>query len=82
MKISEVTQSKVTRNTGSEIEIDHGDGTSTTVDTRKNPDAISRDEKGNVQLNRQVGNSSMNAQQKRRTQAPRPGEKITIDDED
>jgi|TARA_B110000503_G_scaffold77595_1_gene119509 hypothetical protein len=80
MKISEVTQAKITRNTGSEVEIDHGDGTATTVDTRKNPDAISRDDKGNVKLNKDIGNSAMNGQ-KKKPQAPRPGEKITIDDE-
>lgn len=82
MKISEVTQARVTRNTGREVEIDHGDGTTTTVDTQKNPDALSRDDQGKVKLNKPTGNSSMSSQQKKQQQAPRPGEKITIDDED
>lgn len=83
MKISEVTsQARITRSTGNEVEIDHGDGTTTSIDTKKNPDAISRDEKGNVQLNKKVGNSSMTSQQKQRAQAPRPGERVAIDDED
>jgi|TARA_B110000977_G_scaffold61501_1_gene83620 hypothetical protein len=80
MKMHEVTQSKITRNAGNKVEIDHGDGTATTVDTKKNPDAISRDEKGNVKLNKNIGNSSMNGK-KNTPKPPRPGEKIAIDNE-
>lgn len=79
MKISEVTKARVSRATGNEVEIDHGDGTKTTIDTRKNPNAITRDEQGNMKVNRNTGNSSMrNNTQKR----PRPGETVDIEDED
>lgn len=79
MKISEVTQARVTRTSGNKVEVDHGDGTTTTVDTRKNPQAISRDEKGQLKINTNPSNSKMNGN--RRQQGPRPGEKIEIDDE-
>ena len=79
MKINEVTQAKVTRASGNEVEIDHGDGTRTTVDTRKNPNAISRDEQGNIKVNTNR-NSAMNGNN-RRNQRPRPGERVEIEDE-
>lgn len=81
MKMSEVIQSKITRNMGGKVEIDHGDGTATTVDTKKNPDAISRDDKGNVKLNKNIGNSAM-GKKDAASKPLRPGEKIAIDNED
>lgn len=81
MKINEVTRARVTRNTGNEIEIDNGDGTSTTVDTRKNPNAISRDEQGKLKINTNK-NSAMRNNNSRQNQAPRSGEEVQIDDED
>ena len=82
MKINEVTgQSKVTRNSGNEVEIDHGDGTTTTIDTKRNPNAVTRDERGRLKVQTNRGNSAQ-AQNKQRQQAPRPGEKIDVSDED
>lgn len=78
MKINEVTQAKVSRSSGNEVEIDHGDGTRTVVDTRKNPNAITRDEQGKVKVNTNR-NSSMNRNNKQ--QPPRPGEKVELEDE-
>jgi len=46
MKIKEVTENNqptVKRVTGNEIEIDNGDGVTTTIDRRKNPDALQKD---------------------------------------
>lgn len=81
MKILEVTQGRVTRTAGNKVEVDHGDGTTTTVDTQKNPQAISRDDKGQLRINTTSKNSRMN-RGNQRSQAPRAGEKIEIDDED
>lgn len=78
MKINEVTQAKVSRSSGNEVEIDHGDGTKTVVDTRKNPNAITRDEQGKVKVNTNR-NSSMNRNNKQ--QPPRPGEQVELEDE-
>lgn len=78
MKINEVTQAKVSRSSGNEVEIDHGDGTRTVVDTRKNPNAITRDEQGKVKVNTNR-NSSMNRNNKQ--QPPRPGEQVELEDE-
>lgn len=77
MKINEVTQAKVSRASGNEVEIDHGDGTKTTVDTRKNPNAITRSDDGKIKVNTNK-NSSMNRNQ--RQQRPRPGEQVEIED--
>jgi len=78
MKINEVTQAKVTRASGNEVEIDHGDGTRTTVDTRKNPNAITRDEQGKVKVNTNRNSAQRN---NRSQQPPRPGEQVEIEDE-
>lgn len=78
MKINEVTQARVSRTTGNEVEIDHGDGTKTTVDTRKNPNAISRDEQGKVKVNTNRNSSMRNNKSQ---QAPKPGEQVEIEDE-
>lgn len=76
MKINEVTgQARVTRSTGNEVEIDNGDGTKTTIDTKKNPNAISQDEKGNVTVNTEPANS---AQRGSGTKTVRPGQRVNI----
>lgn len=80
MKITEVTQNaRVTRSSGNEVEIDNGDGTRTTIDTRKNPNAISRDDQGNVKVNRNTGNSAQNNNSNNKNRPPRPGEKVEIE---
>lgn len=83
MKIKEITENqnkaRVTGVTGNEVEIDQGDGTTLTIDTKKRPDAVARDEQGNLEVDANVGNSAMKtAQQRRRAQAPRPGERIQV----
>lgn len=37
---------------GQSAEIDHGDGTKTVVDLKKNPTALSKDSQGKVKLNK------------------------------
>lgn len=83
MKIIEVTQARVTRTTNNQVEIDNGDGTKTTIDTTKNPNALSRDERGNLKVKRNTGNSSMNSNNKNQTnRPPRTGDRVELDDED
>lgn len=66
MRLSQFEQqARVTKVQGSNIEIDHGDGSKTTVDTSKNPNAITKDATtGKVSLNKNSSNSSGNQQQK------------------
>jgi len=55
MKMNEIAPgiSKVTSvKPGQSAEIDHGDGTKTTVDLKKNPNALSKDASGKVKLNK------------------------------
>jgi len=78
MKINEVTQAKVSRASGNEVEIDHGDGTKTTVDTKKNPNAITRDEQGKVKVDTSRNSAMRNNKSKK---PPRPGEQVEIKDE-
>jgi len=81
MRIKEITenQAKIRRVTGDEVEIDQGDGTRVTIDTKKRPDAISRDEKGQLKVDAEVGNSSMNKKsQNQRQRPPRSGERIQV----
>ena len=84
MKINEVTSNaRVSRSSGNEVEIDNGDGTKTTIDTRKNPNAVTRDDQGNIKVNRNTGNSSQQTgSASKRNAPPRPGERVEIDDED
>lgn len=67
MKIQEVTQSRVTRVQGDEVEIDNGDGTKTVVNRKENPDALERDPSNpnQVRMNRK-NNSSGNTNTNRR----------------
>lgn len=84
MKIKEVTEAnspRVARVTGSEVEIDQGDGVTTTIDTKKNPNALEKDPRtGQVSVRRN------NSQQKTNSRSQvRPGDKIdpeTLDGED
>jgi|TARA_B110000503_G_C7110002_1_gene397650 hypothetical protein len=79
MKILEVTQpAKIVKNTGKEVQIDHGDGTTTTVDTEKNPEAINRDSTGKLTISTSSSSNSAMAQKKKQDKMPRPGEKIAV----
>ena len=83
MKIAEIletTNARVSRVQGDKVTIDHGDGTETTIDTRKNPDALNQDEKGNLSVNRNTGNSAMKKRQQQQRR-PRPGQQVTMNDE-
>jgi hypothetical protein len=81
MKVNEVTsRARVTRSSGNEIEIDNGDGTSTTIDTRKNPNALQRDAQGKLKVNKNTNSAMKN--NSRQNQAPRAGEQVDIEDED
>ena len=84
MNIHEVTQrARVTRSTGNQVTVDHGNGTQTTVDTRKNPNAISRGEDGKLKIQTQQANSRMNGNNKNnQNNRPKPGEEIEIDEAD
>lgn len=73
MKISEVTQPKVTKVMGNKVEIDQGDGVTTTVDTKKNPTALNKDPRTG-QVSVKSGNS---AQDKPNSKTRiKPGDKI------
>lgn len=80
MKIYEVTtqRARVTRSTGNQVTVDHGDGTQTTVDTNKNPNAISRGDDGKLKISTQQSNSKMQGGN-RQPQKPKPGEEIEVD---
>lgn len=72
MKVNEVTQPKVSRVTGNEIEIDQGDGVTTTIDRKKNPDALQKDPRtGQVAVRQRNSAQKSNS----RTQV-RPGDKV------
>lgn len=77
MKINEVTQNaKISRVVGNKVTVDHGDGTETTIDTDKNPDALSQGDKPNeLDLNQEPANSSMN---KKTTAQVRPGQRVSV----
>jgi hypothetical protein len=83
MKISEVMQpAKVTKVMPNQsAEVDHGDGTKTVVDLKKNPQALAKDpESGKVTLNKQPkkpGQSTMSKQD----MSVKPGDKVEIDNE-
>jgi hypothetical protein len=56
MKITEITQGKISNmQPGNSAEIDHGDGTKTVVDLKKNPAALQKDPAtGKVKLNKKA----------------------------
>ena len=65
---------KITKMTTSQAEIDHGDGTKTTVDLKKNPNALQKDTAtGKVKMNK--SNSAGNTN---KPEAPRPGDEVEV----
>lgn len=80
MKIVEVTtpRSRVTRVQGNKVTVDRGDGVETTVDTTKNPNAVSQDAQGNVTIDTEPANSSMKKKQQARI---RPGQRVNVRNE-
>jgi hypothetical protein len=79
MRIYEVTNARVTRSSGNQVTVDHGDGTSTTVDTRKNPNAIQRSDDGKLKIQTRQQNSKM-GNNSNQPDKPRPGEEIEVDE--
>lgn len=85
MKIFEITEAtpsnaRITRVQGSKVTVDQGDGVETTIDTSKNPNAVDQDEQGNVKVDTDPSNSSM--KKKQQQSRLRPGQKVTVSDED
>lgn len=76
MKISEVvSKAKIDSvKPNNSATIDNGDGTKTIVDLKKNPNALSQDEKGNVKFSK---NPSPNTPAKTRI---KPGQKVVTDE--
>ena len=80
MKISDIISeqnARVSRVQGNKVTVDHGDGTETTVDTQKNPDALNTDDKGNLEINTSPNNSTMQ-KQKQQARRPRPGQQVKV----
>ena len=73
MKISEVTQPKISKVAGNQVTIDQGNGVSTTVDTKKNPNALNKDPKTGKIGMQKPNNSAMNKNTKTTI---RPGDKV------
>lgn len=81
MKIQEILEtngnSRVSRVQGNKVTVDHGDGTETTVDTQKNPDALNTDDEGNIELDTEPANSAMQ-RTKQQQSRPRPGQRVQV----
>jgi phosphoenolpyruvate synthase/pyruvate phosphate dikinase len=79
MKMSEILeapQSKITAmKPGVSAEIDHGDGTKTTVDLKKNPAALDKDETGKVKLNKKPNPGATKDPKK----VIKPGDQVEVD---
>lgn len=77
MKISEVVNTKAKIDTvkpNNSATIDNGDGTKTVVDLKKNPNALSKDDKGNVKLNKTPNPNA------KKSSFIRPGQKVVTDE--
>ena len=75
MRFDEIIgRSKIEKVQGNNVTVDHGDGTKTVVDKKKNPNALSKDDKGNIKL-------SQNPDKKQKNTASiiKPGAKVDID---
>lgn len=79
MKMSEITEvannARITRVQGNKVTVDQGDGVETTIDTKKNPNAVDQDERGQVTVNTEPTNSTMKKKQQARI---RPGQKVSV----
>jgi hypothetical protein len=75
MRFNEImNRSKIEKVQGDQVTIDHGDGTKTVVDKKKNPNALSKDDKGNVKLSQNSDNKKKNP-----ASVIKPGAKVQID---
>lgn len=60
---------------GQSAEIDHGDGTKTVVDLKKNPSALTKDSTGGVKLNKKPTPGKKDP-----ATMIRPGDKVEVDE--
>lgn len=79
MKINELMQpAKITKVMPNQsAEIDHGDGTKTVVDLKKNPQALAKDpETGKLKLNKEPQKPGQQAKS-----TIKPGDQVELDDQ-
>ncbi len=75
MRINEImSRSKIEKVQGNNVTVDHGDGTKTVVDKKKNPNALSKDDKGNIKLSQ-----NPDKKQDKTASIIKPGAKVNID---
>lgn len=73
MRITEITQPKISKVAGNSVTIDQGNGVTTTVDTKKNPNALNKDPKTGKVGVQKPQNSAM----KKNTKTTiKPGDKV------
>lgn len=80
MKINEIVTPKAKIDSvkpNNSATIDNGDGTKTVVDLRKNPGALTKDEKGNVKLNKPAQSNTSGTPGTNRI---KPGQKVVTDE--
>jgi hypothetical protein len=78
MRIKEILEAQATitqMKPGQSAEIDHGDGTKTVVDLKKNPAALSKDSAGKVKLNKKP-----DPNKKDPATMVKQGDKVDVDD--
>jgi len=75
MRFDEIAnRSKIEKVQGNNVTVDHGDGTKTVVDKKKNPNALSKDDKGNIKLSQ-----NPDKKQDKTASIIKPGAKVNID---
>lgn len=79
MKMKEILEAQPAKisqvKPGQSAEIDHGDGTKTVVDLKKNPAALTKDAQGKVQLNKKP-----DPNKKDPAKLIKPGDSVEIDE--
>jgi len=73
-EILEFNKSKIEKVQGNNVTIDHGDGTKTVIDKKKNPSALQKDNQGQVKLNNDPKNKNKNP-----ASIIKPGDKVELD---
>lgn len=79
MKIIEILEAQPAKVTavkpGQSAEIDHGDGTKTVVDLKKNPNALQKDASGKVKLQKKPQPGEKNPKT-----SVKPGDQVELDE--
>lgn len=79
MKMQEILEAQPAKisklKPGAEAEIDHGDGTKTVVDLKKNPSALTKDPTGGVKLNKKPTPGKKDP-----ATIIKPGDEVEVDD--